>query len=163
MPFDRRPELPFDPDSPNERVLRPLHLRADAVALVALGGVAGTLLRYGVARWLPTAGGSWPWATLLANVGGAFLLGVLLELLGRAGPDEGWRRQLRVLLGAGFCGGLTTYSTLAVEADLLVRSGDSGLAIGYLAASLTLGLVATAAGIAAAAGHHRLRRRRAAG
>lgn len=152
MPFDSRPELPFDPDSPDERVLRPVHLRWGALALVGAGGVAGTLLRYGLARWLPLDDGTVPWATLFANLVGAFVLGALLEWLARLGPDDGWRRRARLLIGTGFCGGLTTYSTFAVEADLLVRSGDSGVAVGYVAASLVLGVVATVAGIAVAAG-----------
>lgn len=153
---DEHPELPLDPDSPAER---PLHLRLDAVVLVAVGGFAGTLARYGLSLLLPTHTASWPWGTFLANLGGAFALGALLEWLIRCGADDGWRQRLRLLLGTGFCGGLTTYSTLAVEADLLVRSRQDRLAVAYLVVTLLAGLLATIAGIAAATGHHRLRQR----
>ncbi|WP_375474834.1 CrcB family protein [uncultured Jatrophihabitans sp.] len=154
-PADEHLELPVDPDA----LARPVHFRLDAALLVALGGTVGTLLRYELAQLEPTRARSFPWGTFIANIVGAFLLGVLLEWLARAGPDRGRRQRARLLLGTGFCGGLTTYSTLAVEADLLVRAHDSTLAVAYLAATLIAGGLASVAGIAAAAGHHRLRRR----
>jgi CrcB protein len=153
---DEHPKLPPDPDGPAER-RRPLRL--DAVALVAVGGSVGTLARYGLSLLLPTHAESWPWGTFLANLSGAFALGALLEWLTRCGPDDGWRQRIRLLLGTGFCGGLTTYSTLAVEADLLVRSRHDRLAVAYLVVTLLAGLLATIGGIAAATGHHRLRQR----
>ena len=88
---------------------------------------------------------------------GAFVLGAVLEGLARRGPDIGWRQQARLFVGVGFCGALTTFSTLAVEADLLVRNNDAGLALGYGVGSVVGGMVVTAIGITAAAGHHRMR------
>ncbi len=158
---DTRPELPIDPDTP-PGATRPLHLRPGAAARVALGGVIGTAARYGLALLRPTPPGGWPWATFAVNIAGALLLGALLEALVRAGDDTGWRRHARLLLGTGFCGSLTTYSTFAVEADLLVRDHATGTALAYLAASLVSGIAAVAVGIAAAAGHHRYRRPRGA-
>lgn len=154
---DTRPELPIDPDVP-ARAARPLHLRPRAAVWVAAGGIAGTAVRYGLALLWPTPAGGWPWATFVVNVVGAFVLGVLLEALVRAGDDSGWRRRLRLLLGTGFCGSLTTYSTFAVEADLLVRDHATGTAAAYLAASLVAGVAAVAAGIAVATGHQHYRR-----
>jgi CrcB protein len=156
---DTRPELPLDPDAPS-LAPRPLHLRPGAAAVVAVGGLAGTAARYGLALGLPTPVAGWPAATFVVNLVGAFLLGSLLEALARSGSDAGWRRRVRLLAGTGFCGSLTTYSTFAVEADLLVRNHAAWLAAGYLGASLIGGVAATAAGIAAATGHHRYRRRR---
>lgn len=158
---DTRPELPIDPDAPAPPA-RPLHLRPRAAAWVAVGGVVGTAGRYGLALLWPPSAGGWPWATFVVNVLGAFVLGGLLEALVRAGDDSGWRRRLRLLVGTGFCGSLTTYSTFAVEADLLVRDRATGIAVAYLATSLVSGAAAVAAGIALATGHH-YRRARAAG
>lgn len=150
---DSHGELPFDPDTADA----PLALRFDAVAVVALGGLIGTGCRYAISRVAPTRTGSWPWGTFLANVVGAILLGVLLELLARAGADRGWRQRARLLLGTGFCGALTTYSTLAVEVDLLIRAHDAGLAAAYLAGSVVAGVLATVVGIAVASAHGRRR------
>jgi fluoride exporter len=156
---DAHPELPLDPDALDASgEVPPPHLRIGPVLLVAGGGAAGTLARYGLAHLEPTRTGGWPWGTFIANLIGAFVLGALLEWLARSGPDHGWRQRARLLFGTGFCGALTTYSTLAVEADLLVRAHDQGLAVGYLLGSLVGGLLATVAGIAAATGRHRVRR-----
>jgi len=147
---DPRPELPVDSDAPT-RAASPLHLRPGALVWVGLGGVVGTAARYGLALAVPVPSGGWPWPTFAVNVAGAFLLGALLEVLARAGRDTGWRRGIRLLAGTGFCGSLTTYSTFAVESDLLVRDHATGAAIAYLAASLIVGIAATASGIASAA------------
>lgn len=155
---NRHAELPLDPDSPDEDAVRPLHLRADALGLVLVGGALGTLCRHSLSLAAPGHSGQWPWATFVANMVGALVLGALLEALARLGSDDGWRQRLRVLVGTGFCGGLTTYSTLAVEADLLVRDHATGLAVAYLGVTLVVGLLATVAGIALATRWHRQRR-----
>ncbi len=153
---DGHPELPLDPDAPDVGVgVRPLHLSAGAVAVVCVGGAAGTAARYGLTVLAPTRAGQWPVSTFVANVAGAFVLGLLLEVLARAGTDDGWRRRIRLLAGTGFCGGLTTYSTLAVESDLLIRGGRSALGVAYLTVTVLAGLLATTAGIATAAQHRR--------
>ena len=111
----------------------------------------GAAAREATEQALPTAHHGFPLATMLINLSGAFLLGVLLEWLVRAGADSGWRRRTRLLAGTGFMGAYTTYSTFVVEADLLVRSGRAGLAAAYVAATVVGGLVTVAAGIAVAA------------
>jgi fluoride exporter len=147
---------PLDPDAESAgRPTRPLHVRPVSLLAVYAGGVAGTLARYGIAVADPTADRGWPTATFVVNLAGAFALGLLLEWLARAGSDTGWRQRVRLLLGTGFCGGFTTYSTVAVETDLLVRAHRPGLAAGYAVATVALGLVATAIGLAAAATLHR--------
>lgn len=162
-PPDQHPELPLDPDAVDDRscdLPRPVHLRGDLLALVAVGGFFGALSRYGVSLAEPTTTGRWPIGTLAVNLAGAFILGVLMEGLARSGANARWRQRVRLLVGTGFCGALTTYSTLAVEADLLIRDHQTGLALAYLGGSLFAGLVVTSAGIAAASGHHHWRRRR---
>lgn len=114
---------------------RAMHLRPRAVLAVATGGLLGALARYALDRLLPSPPPGWPTGTLVANLTGVFLLGLLLEVLSRSGPDCGWRQQLRLLVGTGFCGALTTYSTLAVETDLLARRGHVHLAVAYVMVS----------------------------
>lgn len=126
--------------------------RPRSLLAVAAGGVLGAPARYGLGRLLPTPAGGWPSGTFLANLTGAFVLGLLIEALVKRGPDTGRRQQMRLFAGTGFCGALTTYSTLAVEADLLAQRGDIALAVGYTLGSLLAGLLAAAAGMAVAAG-----------
>jgi CrcB protein len=161
---DIHPELPFDPDVPGpDRPVGPpgpgrrkkSQFNPLFIGLIFLGGAAGSVVRYAVSRALPTAMGRWPTATFVVNLVGALVLGTLLEALARSGGDDGWRLRCRLLIGTGFCGGLTTYSTFAVELDLLVRHGSASLALAYAVASLVGGAVCTAAGIALAAAHHR--------
>lgn len=109
------------------------------------GGVAGTLLRFALAT--AVHGHRFPLATYVTNVVGAFVLGALLEGLLRSGPDEGPRRAARLGVGSGVLGAFTTYSTLAVESDLLVRDGAVGLAAAYALGSVLAGLVAAALGV----------------
>lgn len=152
MASDRTPEdpyarLPVDPDVPT----RPLHLRPSALAWVFAGGVVGTGLRYWIEQALPHDGAAWPWGTFLINLGGAFILGVLLEGLARLGDDSGWRQRARLCAGTGGCGAFTTYSTLALESVLLGRNGFVGTAVGYGVASVVCGVVAAWSGIVLAA------------
>lgn len=112
------------------------------LALIVVGGAAGTAGR----AWLETAyappSGTWPWITFGINLGGALLLGLLLELLARTGDDRGWRRLARLGLGTGMLGGFTTYSTFAVETAALLRDGLPWLAVGYGAGSVLGGVAA---------------------
>lgn len=128
---------------------KPVHVQAGLLGLVLVGGVAGALLRWALIRLVPA--GTLPWATLLANLPGALLLGVLLEGLARRGPDEGRRRALRLALGAGVLGAFTTYSSLAVEIVLLVRDDHAALAVVYGLGSAIGGLAAGVAGLMLAA------------
>ncbi|QDG62509.1 CrcB family protein [Pseudarthrobacter sp. NIBRBAC000502771] len=135
------------------RVHRPVHLHPGFVLVVIIGGILGALARYGVSGVLPAPGG-WPLPTLAINLAGAFLLGALLEALVRRGPDAGRLRLVRLLVGTGFMGAFTTYSTLAVEATTLVNTGRSADAVLYVGASVVAGAVATVAGIRLAAAQH---------
>ncbi|MFN3601869.1 MAG: fluoride efflux transporter FluC [Dietzia sp.] len=120
-----------------------------AVALVALGGAAGSGLRATVAMSFP---GHPLGATLAVNIVGAFLLGMVLEWSTTSDERGGERRRARVrlLLGTGVCGGFTTYSAVTEHAAELLRDGDAGIAAAYVLGTLVLGAVATLAGVAAA-------------
>ncbi len=106
--------------------------------LVLIGGMAGSALRLGVTEGLAA-----PWATLIVNLVGALLLGLLYERLQvhRRGRGAWWSA-----LGPGLCGALTTFSALQLEAVELVRDGAWKSALLYLTASICLGLPAAALG-----------------
>jgi CrcB protein len=138
--------LPVDPDlappglPPLGRVRRP----GWALAAVVAGGFLGTLGRDALGLAWPSGPAAFPAATFVINTSGAFLLGLLLTLvLERFGPT----RYLQPFAATGVLGGWTTYSTLAVQADTLVRGGHWGPAALYLGASLVAGLAAAALGI----------------
>lgn len=144
----------------SEHLERPGHLRLSALLQVTVGGMLGAATRDLIEQALPTPSGSFPLATFVINLGGAFLLGMLLEALVRGGDDKGWRRSTRLTAGTGFLGAFTTYSTFAVEADLLAQRGHTGIAELYAVATVAGGLVMVTAGIAFAAGGHHLRQPR---
>ena len=124
-----------------------LHLRPSSLVMVLIGGVLGAAAREAVEQALPTSHGGFPTATVVVNLSGAFLLGVVLEALVRLGDDAGHRRRIRLLAGTGFLGAFTTYSTFAVESDLLVRAGHDLTATAYVLATVLGGLVASGSGI----------------
>ncbi|MEY2963124.1 MAG: putative fluoride ion transporter CrcB [Bacteroidota bacterium] len=113
-----------------------MELNLFAYLAVFVGGGAGSTLRYGMSRWL-TAGAGWPghWATLVINV----LASVVLVLVMNAFEDKSKALYL-LLLGTGFCGGWSTFSTFSVEALGLLQSGRTLEAIAYISLSLVLGI-----------------------
>ncbi|WP_236750164.1 fluoride efflux transporter FluC [Actinomyces oris] len=116
-----------------------------SLALVAAGGCAGTLVRAALERAWPASPGHLPVTTLALNVVGALALGLLLGALGEGRP------RLRLALGTGVLGGLTTHSTFILESHrLLTSSGDGGhpvLGAAYLVGSMVAGLVAAGLGL----------------
>ena len=112
---------------------------------MATGGAIGSAARYGVGRlssiWLPEAG-SWI-ATGAVNLAGSFLLGMVVSSFSASPKPSVWV----LLLGVGFCGGLTTFSTLTMELAGLMQSRRFGILLGYGLGSLVLGLLAFLAGV----------------
>jgi fluoride exporter len=96
------------------------------------GGVAGALARSGLEQALKAPAGSWPWATFIVNLAGAFLLGYFATRLQERLPLSAYRRPL---LGTGLCGALTTFSTMQLELLRMLDRGEIGLALGYAGAS----------------------------
>lgn len=125
---------------------RPVHLRWRSAGLVFVGGSLGTAARSGLGQVVPRLGVV-PVGTVLINVVGAFVLGLLLEVLARAGTDDGLRQDLRLGVGTGVLGGFTTYSALAVDTVALLSGGHAGAAVGYALVTLVLGLAAAGLGI----------------
>ena len=127
---------------------------AGSLALVAAGGCAGTLVRAALEHARPAAPGHLPTTTLAINVVGALVLGLLLGSLGEQRP------RLRLALGTGVLGGLTTHSTFILESHRLLASGGAAgrpaLGAAYLLGSMAAGLAAAAIGLWLAG---RLRRR----
>ena len=112
------------------------------LAAVFAGGCLGALARAGLAEAVASHPGRWPWVTFGVNVGGAALLGYFATRLQERLPPARYRRPF---LATGFCGALTTFSTMQVELLKMLDHGHAGLAIGYAGASLAAGFVAVAA------------------
>jgi CrcB protein len=117
--------------------------------LVGAGSFVGGNARYVLARWVGTAvDARFPLGTLLINVGGSFVLGVIGGLLAdRALPHAD---DIRLALGVGFCGGFTTFSTFEYETHALLEDGLWLPALANVVVSLLAGLLAVRVGILAA-------------
>lgn len=123
---------------------RRLSLPLPRVALVAIGGLVGSVVRYwlaGVVQDLTNHG--FPTGTLAVNVLGSFVIGLVMVLSLERGLLDA---ELRVLLATGFCGGFTTMSTFSYETLALVRDGERLLALGNVGITLAACLGATWAG-----------------
>ena len=117
------------------------------LAAVALGGALGAPARYGVAQLVHAEPGGFPWPTFWTNVSGSFALGLLLALILERFPPT---RYVRAFVATGFLGAYTTYSTFAVETDVLVKDGHAVVALVYAAATRLVGFTAAWAGLWAA-------------
>jgi fluoride exporter len=116
-------------------------VKRDARELAAIfaGGFLGAVARAELADALPHGAGEWPWATFIANVAGAFVLGYVATRLQERLPLSAYRRPL---LGTGFCGALTTFSTMQLELLRMLDGSHAALAAGYAAASIAAGFLA---------------------
>lgn len=109
--------------------------------LVGLGGGLGSMLRFGLGRWI--AAGAMPWGTMVANVVGSLLIGVVLA---KTGPADGTNAHWQAFLAMGFCGGFTTFSSFSWQTLEQLRGGQTGVAIVHVALSVSLCLLAVWAG-----------------
>jgi CrcB protein len=114
--------------------------------LVGAGGFFGAISRYLVDGWVSaTTGGGFPWGTLVVNVTGSFVLGLLFAASVERGVVPA---EIRAPILIGFIGAYTTFSTLTLESWRLVEHGSYVLALANMGGSLALGLAAVVAGLA---------------
>lgn len=105
----------------------------------------GSAVRTGLVQIAPTHTGRWPWVTFAVNVAGCFLLGYIVTRLQERLPITAYRRPL---LGTGFCGALTTFSTFQVELLNMLHRDDLLLACLYCGGSVGAGFLGVMAGTA---------------
>jgi CrcB protein len=117
---------------------RPRHDPVELAAIFA-GGFVGAIARTALVRGFPIASGQWPWVTMSVNLLGAALLGGFIAWLG-SHPEPSDHR--RAFLATGFCGALTTFSTLMIELLGMIEASRWGLLAGYALASVLGGLAA---------------------
>ena len=114
------------------------------ILLVGIGSFVGGSLRMVISKYVQLAvAGSFPLGTMVVNVVGCFLIGLLSALPADNGTIS---PAVRLLLTTGFCGGFTTFSTFSVETIQLLQSGRVGAALSYQALSLLGGLGAALLG-----------------
>jgi CrcB protein len=118
--------------------------------VVGAGGFVGAVLRYSLGGMVSRAvSPEFPWGTLVVNVSGCFVIGLLAVLTEERGPVS---PSTRLFLMVGVLGGYTTFSTFGYETLNLIREGSHGLAAANAVGQLLLGLAAVGAGIMVARG-----------
>lgn len=107
------------------------------ILVVGLGGFCGALGRYALSGWVQRLSGStFPWGTWTVNVVGCLAIGILMGL---ADTRLALTPEVRVFLGIGLLGSMTTFSTFGYETVELLRGSQPGLALGNIAANVVLG------------------------
>ncbi len=109
------------------------------LAAIFAGGAVGAIVTVWIGRHFTSADDSWPWATFAINITGSFALAYFATRLQERLPQSTYRRPL---LGTGFCGAYTTFSTMEVEILKIVEAHRYGLAVAYALGSIVAGLAA---------------------
>ena len=113
------------------------------ILLVFFGGGIGSVSRFLIGKWLNSSEKVMPYGTLLANVVGCFIIGIVMGHF----VKQHLNQDQTLFLATGFCGGFTTFSAFSYEGQLLLKSGDfSSFAI-YTILSFTLGFFAVFGGL----------------
>ena len=118
-----------------------MHVDRRELAAIFAGGVIGAVARATLVEAWPQDAAQWPWATFVVNIVGAFALGYFTTRLQERLPLSSYRRPF---LGTGFCGALTTFSTMQVELLSMLEADHTALALAYATASVTGGFLAVA-------------------
>lgn len=165
-PADRPPDIQGDEvavDIGERFRLSPWHhlarLTRRAEVMVGAGAIIGVIARFTISTLAQQSfPGPFPIGTLLINLGGCLIIGVMQALFLELMTVP---REAQLFVSVGLCGGFTTFSTFSVETVQLIRHGHGWEALGYQASSLTGGILAVVAGIALAhLAHTRVERRR---
>ncbi len=120
----------------------------DRLLLIALGGAAGTLARYGLTVWAQQRlGEGFPYGTLAVNLVGSFLLAVIMQI---SLSSDLISPTMRLALGTGVMGGFTTYSTFSYDSFRLVQDDAWPAAITNVLGTVVGCLLATMLGVLAA-------------
>lgn len=144
---DDLPPIPLIPDAQIgsegdvrrfDRRRRAQQVQRVIVVALACGGVLGALSRYALSLAIPADPGQFPWSTFLINLSGSAVLGFILILLIEQFPRG---RLARPVIGTGFIGAYTTFSTFEVDTSELIRDGHVATAVTYLVASVVGGLL----------------------
>lgn len=123
-----------------------MHPQFTLTLAIAGGGAIGSAARYwtglaAAALW----GTAFPWGTLIINIAGSFIIGLTATMTLPHGPLPA-SDTARAFVMAGFCGGYTTFSAFSLQTWDLLRAGQTAAALGNIAASVMLCLIATIAG-----------------
>ena len=111
----------------------------------AAGGAIGAAARYGVNVTTPKLiGPGFPWATLIVNVAGSFVMGLLIAMMAHAWNTS---QEMRVFLMTGVLGGFTTFSAFSLDFVALYERKEYGLAVSYAGGSVLMSLIAVFAGL----------------
>lgn len=117
-----------------------------AYGYVALGGAVGTVLRFGLNRWLTLLlGDALPWGTILINIGGSFAIGLFAALF-ESSARSTVPLEVRQFVLVGLCGGFTTFSSFSLQTLVLLNAGEAGRAMVNVALSVVICLVAVSLG-----------------
>lgn len=116
------------------------------IIYITLGGGIGAAMRYYAmvlsSRWW---GMDFPYGTLLVNILGSLLMGVLAGVLARTLPEH--QHEMRAFIGVGILGGFTTFSAFSLDAWLLLEQGKYAAGIGYITASVVFAIAALISGL----------------
>jgi len=134
-------EWPVDPDLESIPTAR---LDPWLIAVIAAGGFLGGVARYQLVTAWSAATTRFPWSTFAVNTAGAFILALLVIITTERLTTSTY---LRPLIGTGFCGALTTFSSVTVATDELAAHGHAATAIWYVVASVVAGAAAAIGGV----------------
>jgi CrcB protein len=131
------PHADIDPDvGRDDRTARAGSASPALLGAIAAGGILGAEARYGLSLVLPHHDGQFPWSTVVINLTGCLLIGVLMTVLSAIPAPH---RLARPFLGVGVLGGYTTYSGFAVDTQQLVLHHRPLLALGYVVLTVLAG------------------------